>query len=94
MQSKDLLKTYKADLHIHTVLSPCGSLEMGPVNIVNEARKKGLNVIGITDHNATQHGPLVQKLTEKVGIYRKSWNLCNDGYRSYNCGGGTLPGFF
>ncbi len=44
---------YKADLHIHTVLSPCGSLEMSPSNIVQTALKKGLNIIGITDHNST-----------------------------------------
>lgn len=46
------MKVFKADLHIHTVLSPCASLEMGPKNIVATAAKKGLNIIAITDHNA------------------------------------------
>ncbi len=44
---------YKADLHIHTVLSPCGSLNMSPLNIVRSALDKGLDIIGITDHNST-----------------------------------------
>lgn len=45
------MKLYKADLHTHTVLSPCGDLEMSPANIVQQAKKKGLDILGITDHN-------------------------------------------
>ncbi len=44
---------YKADLHIHTVLSPCGSLDMSPSNIVSAALDKKMDIIGITDHNST-----------------------------------------
>mgnify|MGYP000921425785 CR=1 FL=1 len=40
----------RADLHIHTVLSPCGDLEMSPENILHFAQIQGLNMIGITDH--------------------------------------------
>lgn len=42
----------KADLHIHSCLSPCASLEMSPVDIVRQAISKGLNLIAITDHNS------------------------------------------
>jgi len=42
---------------------------MSPVNIVNEALKKDLQIIGITDHNATHHGILTKTLAKKVGIY-------------------------
>lgn len=63
------LRSYKADLHIHTVLSPCGSLEMSPVNIVNEAAGKGLDIIGITDHNATQNAVITQKIAEQSDIF-------------------------
>ncbi len=45
---------FKADLHIHTVLSPCGSLDMSPLNIVQTALDKKLDIIGITDHNSTR----------------------------------------
>jgi PHP family Zn ribbon phosphoesterase len=63
------MKSYKADFHIHTVLSPCGSLEMSPVNIVKTAKERGLDLIGITDHNATHHTKLVQELAGKENIF-------------------------
>ncbi|MBE0638246.1 MAG: PHP domain-containing protein [Bacteroidales bacterium] len=63
------MKTFSADLHIHTVLSPCGDLEMSPVNIVNKAKERGLNIIGITDHNSTRHCRLIQKLAAEKEIF-------------------------
>ncbi len=60
---------FKADLHIHTVLSPCGDLEMTPANIIAQAQKKGLHIVGITDHNSTLQAPLVKKLGQEVGIF-------------------------
>lgn len=59
---------YRADLHIHTVLSPCGDLGMSPVNIVTDARNKNLNILGITDHNSTLHCGLIKKLASEHGI--------------------------
>ncbi|MDR1055091.1 MAG: PHP domain-containing protein [Prevotellaceae bacterium] len=58
----------KADLHIHTVLSPCGDLDMSPVNIIDEAKRKGLSIIGISDHNSTRQAPVVKEYGEKAGI--------------------------
>jgi hypothetical protein len=46
------LKEFKAELHIHTVLSPCAGVEMIPPLIVRKAIELGLNLIAITDHNA------------------------------------------
>lgn len=43
----------RADLHIHTVLSPCAEVEMIPPLIVEHALEAGLDLIAITDHNAT-----------------------------------------
>ncbi len=62
------VKTIKADLHIHTLLSPCGDIEMSPANIIQVAREKQLNMIGITDHNSTRHCRLIRKLGEPFGI--------------------------
>ncbi len=62
------MNRYKADLHIHTVLSPCGSLEMSPQVIVQAARLKGLDVIAITDHNSTRQCKVVAQLANKEGI--------------------------
>ncbi|MDK2908547.1 MAG: hypothetical protein PWR20_114 [Bacteroidales bacterium] len=60
---------YKADLHIHTLLSPCGDLEMSPRNIISAAKKRGLHIIGITDHNSTFQAPLVKELGQEVGLF-------------------------
>ncbi len=58
-----------ADLHIHTLLSPCGDLEMSPRNIVKQASVKGLDIIGITDHNTTRHCRLITELGMEAGIF-------------------------
>jgi len=62
------MQTIKADLHIHTVLSPCADLAMSPANIVQEAKEARLGVIGITDHNSTRNARVVKNLAEKEGI--------------------------
>jgi len=63
------MNKYRADLHIHTVLSPCGGLEMSPVNIIKTAKEQNLDIIGITDHNTTKHCKLISKLGEPEGIF-------------------------
>lgn len=62
------LKWLKADLHIHTVLSPCAELEMGPKAIVKAALDRGLNLLGITDHNAWANVSAVKELARHYGI--------------------------
>jgi PHP family Zn ribbon phosphoesterase len=64
-----MLNTYRADLHIHTLLSPCGDLAMSPANIIAAACKKGLDIIGISDHNSTRQAPLIQQLGAEKGIF-------------------------
>lgn len=58
-----------ADLHNHTLLSPCGSLEMTPKAIVQRAKALGIDILGIADHNTTRQVALVKKLAEKEGIF-------------------------
>ncbi len=62
------MKIFRADLHTHTVLSPCGDLEMSPVNIVRIAKERGIDILGITDHNSTLHAVLIKQLAEREGI--------------------------
>lgn len=62
------MKWYRADLHIHTVLSPCGDLTMSPARIIFEAKNKNLDIIGVTDHNSTLHARLMVELGQKYGI--------------------------
>lgn len=62
------MKLFRTDLHIHTVLSPCGDLEMSPGHIVSQAIRHGLDIIGITDHNSTRQCQMVWKLGRKAGL--------------------------
>ena len=47
-----MIRSYVADLHIHSLLSPCAEVEMTPRNIVWTAEEHGVDIIAITDHNA------------------------------------------
>lgn len=60
-----MLKRFRADLHIHTCLSPCGSLEMLPTRIVEKAKLEGLDLIGICDHNSSENVAAVKKIGER-----------------------------
>ncbi len=62
------MKEYRADLHIHTVLSPCGDLEMSPENILAAARRKNIDILGITDHNHTGNAWLIREMAKEYQI--------------------------
>ncbi len=49
------LRCFKTDLHIHTCLSPCAEAEMTPGAIIGAAKARGLDVIGICDHNSAEN---------------------------------------
>lgn len=55
------MKKFRADLHVHTVLSPCAAVEMIPPLIVQTALEKNIDLIAITDHNASANVGAVQK---------------------------------
>lgn len=58
---------FSADLHLHTILSPCGDYGMTPKNIVAEARKRKLDLIAITDHNAHENVGAVVEAAAREG---------------------------
>ncbi|MFY9116631.1 MAG: PHP domain-containing protein [Bacteroidales bacterium] len=62
------MASVRADLHIHTFLSPCGDIEMTPRNIIRMAKEKQLHMIAITDHNSTLQAPEVQRVGEQEGV--------------------------
>lgn len=62
------MNLYRADLHIHTALSPCGSLDMSPRNLLESASASGLDIIGITDHNSTLQVEVIGKLAREYGL--------------------------
>jgi PHP family Zn ribbon phosphoesterase len=46
------IRPFVADLHIHSVLSPCGDYDMVPEYVLAQARQQQLDLIAITDHNS------------------------------------------
>jgi 3',5'-nucleoside bisphosphate phosphatase len=59
---------FRADLHIHSCLSPCSELSMTPGRIVERAASLGLNIIAICDHNTAEHVEVTAMLAERKGI--------------------------
>ena len=58
------MKQFRADLHVHTVLSPCAEVEMIPPLIVQQALNKNIELIAITDHNASANVRAVQEAAQ------------------------------
>jgi 3',5'-nucleoside bisphosphate phosphatase len=59
---------YRAEIHVHTVLSPCAENEMIPPLIVAAAKELEINLIAITDHNASANVEAVQKAARNSGV--------------------------
>ena len=64
-----MLRTLKADLHIHTCLSPCGDLEMSPKAIAKQAQIREIDILGVCDHNSAEN---VSALIKAAGMYEIS----------------------
>jgi len=62
------MKKFRADLHVHTTLSPCAEVEMIPPLIVQKALEHQIDLIAITDHNASANVSAVQKAAEGTGL--------------------------
>ena len=45
----------KADLHIHSCLSPCGDDAMTPFDLVGMSLLNGVDLIALTDHNSAKN---------------------------------------
>ena len=56
------------DLHIHSLLSPCGDNDMTPNNIVNMAKLNELDIIAVTDHNSCKNCSAAVKVGQEVGV--------------------------
>jgi len=57
-----------ADLHNHSCLSPCGSLDLSPKRILEIGESKGIKLMALTDHNSSLNCPAFSKLSAKYGI--------------------------
>lgn len=58
----------KADLHLHSVLSPCADLLMTPLEIIKKAKKEGIEVIALTDHNSAENAEVFKYYCRKYNI--------------------------
>ncbi len=58
----------RADLHVHSCLSPCGSLRLSPREIARRARAAGLDAIALTDHNTALQVPAVARCCRDEGL--------------------------
>lgn len=63
------MRIFKADLHIHSCLSPCAELGISPRAIVEKSLSKGLDIIAICDHNSAENVGAAIRVGKKKGIY-------------------------
>ncbi len=63
------MRIVSADLHIHTCLSPCATLDMTPRKIVEQAQKKNVEIIAITDHNSAENAGSVMAAAQDTELY-------------------------
>ena len=62
------MRLWRADLHIHTCLSPCAEAEMTPRAIVRRAREAGLDLIAVCDHNSGENAEAVEAAGRREGL--------------------------
>jgi len=67
LQTKQTM-LYNADLHVHSCLSPCASLDMAPSAIVARALEVGINCLALTDHNSAGNCAATANLCKRNGI--------------------------
>ena len=63
-----MLKKFKADLHIHSCLSPCSDWAMSPKKIVQQSLEVGLDLIAICDHNSAENAAATMREGNRQGV--------------------------
>jgi predicted metal-dependent phosphoesterase TrpH len=61
-------RRFRADLHIHSCLSPCGDLSIYPRKIVERALAEKLDIIAVTDHNSAENAGAVIRAAARTGL--------------------------
>ena len=62
------MATHRMELHVHSVLSPCASLEMIPPFIIEKALEAKIDIVALTDHNACANVPAMLEAAVGSGI--------------------------
>lgn len=63
-----MLRCLRADLHIHTCLSPCADLTMSPKRIIDDCLAKKIDIIAICDHNSAENTAAAMNLAGKTEL--------------------------
>jgi PHP family Zn ribbon phosphoesterase len=63
------VRVFRADLHIHSCLSPCADLDMSPRAIVEKSLESGLDIIAVCDHNSAENVGAVMRAGSQRGIH-------------------------
>lgn len=63
-----MLRRVRADLHVHTCLSPCGDLGMSPQRIAARAGALNIGMIAVCDHNSAANVPAVTRAAAERDI--------------------------
>ncbi len=63
-----MLQEFKADLHIHTCLSPCADWEMTPRRIIRQSLAAGLGLIAVCDHNTCENAAVALQEGRRHGV--------------------------
>jgi len=58
----------RADLHLHSCVSPCGDLSMSPSAIVRTLAEKHVQLAALTDHNTALNCPAFAYCCRRAGI--------------------------
>ncbi len=62
------MREYRADLHVHSCLSPCADLEMSPRAIVERSLRRGMDIIAVCDHNSAENVGAVMRAGAERGL--------------------------
>jgi len=54
---------------VHTCLSPCTELDMSPKNILAAAQTKGIDILGICDHNSSENSLAIINASQIINIH-------------------------
>lgn len=63
-----MIRRFIADLHVHTLLSPCAAVEMTPRHIIWRAIELGIDIVAITDHNAGDNVAAAMQAAANTGV--------------------------
>jgi 3',5'-nucleoside bisphosphate phosphatase len=61
------VRILRADMHLHTCLSPCAGYDVSPWAVVERAADLGLDLIAICDHNSAENAAAALEAARRLG---------------------------